>query len=80
MDKLSAPKYIIPMTMTMTMTMIVSSCQHCDEQQFRTLSNVQYAIFDSSRKLDLLKRAQLRDHIFALKKIYAYVSLTSCCV
>ena len=36
MDALSAPRYITPM--------IVSSCQHCDEQQFQTLSYVHYTL------------------------------------
>ena len=28
-----------------TMSIIVSNCQHCDEQQFQTLSCVHYPIF-----------------------------------
>ena len=34
------------------MSIIVSNCQHCDEQQFQTLSCVHYMIF-SVAKLDL---------------------------
>ena len=47
--------------------MIVSICQHCDEQQFQTLSCVYYMIF-SVEKLDLFLRALSRDHILALKR------------
>ena len=58
MDELSASRYI--------MSIIVSSCQHCDEQQFRTLSKLcTLQNFFSSRKLDLL----LLNHILALKKL-----------
>ena len=49
------------------MPMTVSSCQHCDEQQFQTLSCVHYTIF-SVVKLDLFIPALLLDHILALKK------------
>ena len=47
------------------MSIIVSNCQHCDEQQFQTLSC--YSIF-SVVKLDLFIRAQLLDRILALEK------------
>ena len=49
------------------MSIIVSNCQHCDEQQFQTLSCVHYAIF-SVVKLDLFIRALLLDRILALEK------------
>ena len=53
------------------MPMIVSICQHCDEQQFRNTvmcSYVPYTIF-SVVKLDLCIRALLLDHILVLQKI-----------
>ena len=50
------------------MSIIVSNCQHCDEQQFRALSCVHCTIF-SVVKLDLFIRAQLLDRILALEKI-----------
>ena len=49
------------------MSIFVSNCQHCDEQQFQTLSNVHYTIF-SVVKLDLFIRALLLDRILALEK------------
>ena len=49
------------------MSIIVSNCQHCDEQQFQTLSCVHYTIF-SVVKLDLFIRALLLDRILALEK------------
>ena len=49
------------------MSIIVSNCQHCDEQQFQTLSYVHYTIF-SVVKLDLSIRALLLDRILALEK------------
>ena len=49
------------------MLMIVSNFQHCDEQQFQTLSCVHYTIF-SAVKLDSFIRALLMDRILALKK------------
>ena len=49
------------------MSIIVSNCQHCDEQQFQTLSSVHYTIF-SVVKLDLFIRALLLDRIIALEK------------
>ena len=42
--------------------------QHCDEQQFQTLSCVHYTIF-SVVKLDLFIRALLLDRILALEKL-----------
>ena len=59
MDGLSALRYI--------MSMIVSSCQHCDEQQFQSLSCVHYSIF-SVVKLDLFIRALTRENTLALEK------------
>ena len=50
------------------MSMIVSICQHCDEQQFQTLSCVHYTIL-SVEKLDSFIRALLLDRILALEKI-----------
>ena len=52
------------------MSIIVSNCQHCDEQQFQTLSCVDYKIF-SVVKLDLL----LLDRILALEKIRVHLVL-----
>ena len=49
------------------MSIIVSNCQHCDEQQFQTLSCVHYTIFPVV-KLDLFIRALLLDRILALEK------------
>ena len=40
------------------MSIIVSNCQHCDEQQFRTLSCVHYTIF-SVVKSNIFIRALL---------------------
>ena len=45
--------------------MIVSSCQHCDEQQFQTLSCVVLCTlhdFLSSRKLALFISTAIRSH------------------
>ena len=49
------------------MSIIVCNCQHCDEQQFQTLSCVHYTIF-SVVKLDIFIRALLLDRILALEK------------
>ena len=59
MIELSAPRYI--------MSMIVSSCHHCDEQQFQTLSCVHYTIL-SVVKFDFFTRALLLENILAVKK------------
>ena len=59
------------------MSIIVCNCQHCDEQQFQTLSCVHYTIF-SVVKLDLFTRALLLDRILALEKLrvrLAYIFL-----
>ena len=49
------------------MPIIVPKCQHCDKQQFQTLSCVYYTIF-AEVKLGLFIRALLLDCILALKK------------
>ena len=49
------------------MSIVVSNCQHCDEQHFQTLSCVHYMIF-SVVKLDLFILALLLDRILALEK------------
>ena len=49
------------------MSIIVSSCQHCDEQQFQTLSCAHYTIFPVV-KLELFIRALLLDRILDLEK------------
>ena len=49
------------------MSIIVSNCQHCNKQQFQTLSCVHYTIF-SVIKLDLFIRALLLDRILALEQ------------
>ena len=50
-----------------TMSIILSSYQHCDEQQFQTLSSVLYTIVPVL-KLDLVLQALLVDYIIALGK------------
>ena len=47
------------------MSIIVSNYQHCDEQQFQTLSFALYTFF-SVTKLDLVIQALLLDYILAL--------------
>ena len=49
------------------MSIIVSNCQHCDKQQFQTLSCGHYTIL-SLVKLDFFIRALLLDRILALEK------------
>ena len=49
------------------MPMIVSGCQHFNEQHFQTLPCLYYAIF-SVVKLDLCIRALSLDHTLAQKK------------
>ena len=49
------------------MSIILSSYQHCDEQQFQTLSCALYTIF-SVIKLDLFIQALLLDYILVLEK------------
>ena len=48
-------------------SIILSSYQHCDEQQFQTLSCAFYTIF-LVLKLDLVIQALLLDYILALAK------------
>ena len=68
-DGLPAPRYI--------MSFILSSIyQHCDEQQFQTLSCALYTMFPAIN-LDLVVQALLLDYILALKK-YAYTLRASC--
>ena len=50
-----------------TMSIILSSYQHCDEQQFQTLSSALYTIVPAL-KLDLVLQALLLDYIIALGK------------
>ena len=69
MDELPAPRYI--------MSIIVSSYQHCHEQQFQTFSYALYTFF-SGIKLDLIIQALLLDCILALEKVYPYASRASC--
>ena len=62
----------------MSIHVIVCNCQHCDEQQFQTLSCVHYTIF-SVVKLDLFIRALLLTGSHSSSgKNYAYASRTSC--
>ena len=68
MDRLPAPRNI--------MSIIVSSYQHCDEQQFQTLARALYTIFSVTR-LDLVIQALSLDYILALEKKYAYASRAS---
>ena len=60
------------------MSITVSNCQHCDEQQFRTLSCVHYTIF-LVVNLDLFIRARtvIRSES-CYGKNYVYASRTSC--
>ena len=60
-----------------TLSIILSSYQHCDEQQFQTLSCELYTIFPVV-KLDLVIQALLLDYILALEKKYAYALRASC--
>ena len=58
-------------------SIILSSYQHCDEQQFQTLSCALYTIFPVT-KLDLVIQALLLDDILALERKYAYALRASC--
>ena len=51
------------------MSNILSSYQHCDMQQFQTLSSALYTLFPAI-KLDLFIQALLLDYILALEKIH----------
>ena len=66
MDGLPAPRYI--------MFIIVSSYQHCDEQQFQTLGRALYTIFFSNKARFSHTYALSLDYILALGKKYAYAS------
>ena len=59
------------------MSIIVSSYQHCDEQQFQTLSFALYTIF-SVIKLDIVIHALLLDYILALEKQMRVAMRASC--
>ena len=59
------------------MSIILSSYQHCDEQQFQTPSCALYTIFPVT-KLDLVIQALLLDYIIALERKYAYSLCASC--
>ena len=69
MDGLPATRYI--------MSIIVSSYQHCDEQQFQALSCVLYTIFFSNKARFSHTSTVTRLH-FALRKKYAYASRGFC--
>ena len=62
-----------------TKSIILFSYQHCDEQQFQTLSCAFYTIIPVL-KLDLVIQALLYilDYILALAKKYAYALRASC--
>ena len=59
------------------MSIILSSYQHCNEQQFQTLSCAFYTIFPVL-KLDLVIQALLLDYILAQQKKSAYALRASC--
>ena len=59
-----------------TMSNILSSYQHCDEQQFQTLSCALYTLVPVL-KLDLVIQVLLLDYLLALEK-YAYALRASC--
>ena len=54
-------------TLLIDLLHISSICQHCDEQQFQTLSCVHYTLF-SLVKSDLFIRALLLDRILVTEK------------
>ena len=60
-------KFVLTDLLGYIVSIIVSNCQHCDKQQFQTLSCAHYTIF-SVVKLDLLIRARLLDQIIVLEK------------
>ena len=59
------------------MPIILSSYQHCDEQQFQTPSCALYTIFPVT-KLDVVIQALLLDYILVLERKYAYSLRASC--
>ena len=59
------------------MSIILYSYQHCDKQQFQTLSCALYTIFPVI-KLDVVIQALLLDYILAMEKKYAYALCASC--
>ena len=60
-----------------TLSIILSSYQHCDGQQFQTLSFELHTIF-LVLKLDLVIQTLLLDYILALQKKYVYALRASC--
>ena len=68
MDGLPAARY---------KSIVLSSYQHCDEQQFRTFSCALYTTFPVL-KLDLVIQALLLDYLLALEKKYQYALRASC--
>ena len=69
MDELSAPRYIMPM--------VVSICQHCDEQQFWNTVMCTLHNFLSSKVWFMHTSTVSRLHSYFEKK-YAYASRASC--
>ena len=57
-----------------TMSIILSNYQHCDKQQFQTLSCALYTICPVL-KLDLVIQALLLDYILALEKMWKKMHL-----
>ena len=60
------------------MSMIVSNCQHCDEQQFQTPVMCTLRLF-SVVKLDLVILAFLLDRILALEKLRIHLVISCEC-
>ena len=59
------------------MSIIVSNCQHCDEQQFQTLSCVHYNDF-LTNKIRFIHTSTVTGSYSCSRKDYAYASRTSC--
>ena len=55
------------------MSIIVSNCQHCDEQQFQSLSRVAY-----TSKVTFIHMSTVTGSDSCTGKKYAYASRTSC--
>ena len=55
------------------MSIIVSNCQHCEEQQFRTLSCVHYTIFS-------LVKSDLVMHMFLYEGCYVHICMLRTCI
>ena len=61
------------------MPIIVFRYQHCNEQQFQTLSCALYTFFFSNKAIfSHTMQALLLDYILALGKKYDYASRASC--